>query len=122
MKAENTVLNHSCKGKVIKESGEVLPHICVSIFSQALIIETIHLGNLLAFVVSTKDGNTIWVTNFEANKESHSLNGVVTTINVVSHEEVVGIRVLPSHFEKLLEIVELTMDVSTNLKEVREQK
>jgi len=58
MKAEDVVLNNSSKRKVIEKGCEVLPHVGVSVFSQALIIEPINLGNLFGLVITSKDGNS----------------------------------------------------------------
>ena len=58
MKAEDVVLNNSSKRKVIEKGCEVLPHVGVSVFSQALIIEPINLGNLFGLMISSKDSNS----------------------------------------------------------------
>jgi hypothetical protein len=39
---------------------------------------------------------------------------VVTSIDVIAHEEVVGVGCLASYFEEFHEIMELAMDVSAN--------
>ena len=47
--------------------------------------------NLPGFVVSTEDGNSVRVSDFERDKKSHGLDGVVPTVDVVAHEEVVSV-------------------------------
>ena len=42
-------------------------------------------------MVSTEDGNSVRVSDFERDKESHRLDGVVPTVDVVAHEEVVSV-------------------------------
>ena len=89
MEAEDVVLDDCGQRKVVEESGEVLPHLGVAIFTQALVVESINLGDLLGLVVAAKNGDTVGEANLHHDKESDSLNRVVTTVNVVSHEEVI---------------------------------
>ena len=84
MKTENLVFDESSEGKVVEKVGEVFPHVGVAIFAQALVIEAIHLGDLAGFVVSTKNRNTLGVTDLEADQEGHSLDGVVASIDVIT--------------------------------------
>ena len=73
-----------------------------------------HLGELSVFVTSSKDGDSLRVAHLEGEKEGHGLNRVVSFVDVVSHEEVVGLWWLSSNLEELTEIVELSMDVSAD--------
>jgi hypothetical protein len=67
-------------------------------------------------VVSTEDGHAIRVPQLEGHKESHGLDRVVPTINIVPHEEVVGVGRVSTDSEELgqimLERVGLRMDGS----------
>jgi len=65
-------------------------------------------------VVSAQDGDTILVTELESDQEGYGLDRVVTTIDVVSHEEIVGIGRVTSNPEKLHQVVELTVNVTTD--------
>lgn len=53
VQAEDAILNYSREWKVIKKPSEVLPNISVSVLSEAFIVESINLGNLLALVISS---------------------------------------------------------------------
>ena len=46
MEAENLLLNDRSQGQVVKEISKILPHIGVAVFAEALVIETVNLGNL----------------------------------------------------------------------------
>lgn len=65
-------------------------------------------------MVSSQDGNSILESDFESDKESDSLNWIVTPIYIVSHKQVVGIWWPPSDFEQLHQIMELAMYISAN--------
>lgn len=92
VKTENVSFNNSSKRKVIEQRGEVLPNVGISVFSQAFIIESINLCNLFGLVVTSEDGNSLWISYLEANQKRNSFNGVVASVNVISHEEIVVIR------------------------------
>lgn len=55
MKAENSVVNNCSEWQVIEELGEVDPNIWVSIFAQALVVESVNLSDLTHFVVTSQN-------------------------------------------------------------------
>ena len=114
MKAEDVSFNDCGKWQVIEETGEVLPDIGITVLSQALIIESINLGDLLALVISSQDGDSAWVSDLEGDQEGNSLDWVVASINVISHEEIVVVWELSSNFEKFFKIIELSMDITAD--------
>lgn len=42
-------------------------------------------------MVTTEDGHSVGVSNFERDEESDCLDGVVPAIDVIAHEEVVSV-------------------------------
>jgi len=78
------VVDKGSKGEVVEEIGEILPYICVAIFAETLIVEPIDLCDLAGLVVATEDGDALRISNFEGYKESDSLNGIVTSINIIT--------------------------------------
>ena len=74
MKTEDLVVNQGCQGKVIEEIGEVFPDIGIAVFSQALIVEAVDLGDLARFMISSEDGDARRVSNLEGNEKCNSLN------------------------------------------------
>ena len=89
METENISIDYSGKRKVIEKRGKVLPDVGISIFSKALIVESVDLSNLLRLVVASENGDSIGVSNLESNKECDRLDGVVSSIDIVTHEQVV---------------------------------
>lgn len=92
MKTENTALDNGCQWQIIKETGKVLPNVGITIFPEAFVIKSINLSDLLALVISSKDSDSTWEPDFESNKKCYSLNRVISSIYVISHEKVVVVR------------------------------
>ena len=67
VQAEDVLLDDGGQGQVVEQAGELLPNFGITILTEALIVESIDLGNLLGLVVSTKDGDTVGITNLHAN-------------------------------------------------------
>lgn len=65
-------------------------------------------------MISSEDSNAVLEANLERDKERQSFDGVVASIDIVPHEEVVSVWGLPANFKQLPQIVELTMNVATD--------
>ena len=65
-------------------------------------------------MVTSQDSDSILIANFEGHEEGDGLYGVVTSVNVISHKEVVGVGGLATDLEQLAQVVELTVDVTAN--------
>ena len=105
MKATHLVVNEGGEGEEIKEVGEESPHIGVSVFSKALVVKAVYLCNLPRFVVPAKDCYAVPVAKLESDEQRHGFDRIIAAIDVVAHEEVIGIRRISPDAEKLREIV-----------------
>lgn len=79
-----------------------------------IIIINSHLGNLTRLVISSKNGNATGVANLECHEKCDSFQGIIATIDVVSHEKVIGFRARSPDSKQLGQIVKLPMNVATN--------
>lgn len=84
VETEDLAVDEGGKGKVVEKVGEVLPDVGVAVFAQALVVEAVDLGDLARFVVAAQDGNALRVANLQGNKEGHSLDGKVATVDIVT--------------------------------------
>ena len=55
-------------------------------------------------MVTSKDGDSVRGANLEADKKSYRLDGVIPTINVVTHEQVVVLRQVSANIKQLNQI------------------
>lgn len=84
MQTEDLVVDEGGEGEVVEEVGKVLPHICVAVLAQTLVVETVHLGDLARLVVAAENGDALRVTDLERDKERHRLDREVAAINIVA--------------------------------------
>lgn len=82
MKAEELVLDDSSKREEVEELGETFPDIWVSVFSAALIVETIDLSNLSGLVVASQYGDSIFVPDFEGDQEGDCFHTVMSLLMI----------------------------------------
>jgi len=114
VQTEDLAVHQRREGQVVKQVREVFPNVCVSVFSQALVIETIDLSDLTALMVAAKNGDATTEPHLECDEEGDGLYAVVAPVHVVPHEEIVGVWRLATDLEELHEVVELAMDVTAH--------
>ncbi len=56
-------------------------------------------------MISSQDGHSITITEFESDEQGDGFDGIVTSIDVVSHEEVVGVGRVATDAEEFREVV-----------------
>ena len=112
---EDATVHKGADRKKIEHVDTLLPDVGSAVLPHALVIKTIHLGDLPALVVSTKKRNAVGVEDLQRKQEQKRFDAVVASVDIIAHEEVIRIRTFASDKEQLLQIVELTVDVSTDL-------
>lgn len=65
-------------------------------------------------MVSSQDGYSVSEAHLKGDKKSHGLNRVVSAINIISHEQVVGVGRLATDSKQFAQVVELSVDVTTD--------
>jgi len=65
-------------------------------------------------VVASEDCQSLWEADLESDKQSDCLNRVVAAIDVITHKEIVSLRRLTTDLEQLKQVVELSVNVTTN--------
>lgn len=78
VEAEELVLNNCSEGEEIEEFSEALPHIGVAVLPAALIVKSINLGDLARFVITSQDGQSVFVAHLQRDQQRDCLHTVVT--------------------------------------------
>ena len=100
MYTKNLVIYNSRQSKIIENWCAISPYIYRSIFSEALIIKTIHLGNLSTFVISSNQCYSFRISYFKSQQQQKCFDWVISTINEITHEKVVCIWAFATNFKK----------------------
>jgi hypothetical protein len=124
------VVDKGSEGEVVEEVGEKLPDVGVAVLSQAFVVEAIHLSYLARLMVPSEDGYTLAISDLarrakreisgladtlnhgatktsdlERDEEGDGLDRVVPAVDIVAHEEVVGVRRVSTDPEQLGQVV-----------------
>lgn len=83
------IVDEGGEGQEVEQVGEEAPNVGISVFSEALVVETVYLGDLPTLVVPAQDGDALAVSELERNKQGDSFYRIVSTIDVVPHEKIV---------------------------------
>ena len=66
--AENFVVDDGCQGQEVEYLCTVPPNVHRAVFAEALVVESIHLSYLSAFVVASDQCDPVLVADFESQK------------------------------------------------------
>ena len=106
---------HDCPdAQIIEYFHLVFPSVRVAVLPHALIIKAIDAADLSGFMVAPEQGNVAWIPNLQTHQQLKSLHWIVASIDVVTHEYVVGCGDHSTLLKKLEQIVELAMDIATD--------
>ena len=85
MHAHNFLVNKCNQRHMVEALIESLPE---SNFVSSLdfVEETVDSGNGLAFVVTSKNDDLLWIPNFKSEEETDDFAGLSTSIDVITHE------------------------------------
>ena len=64
MQAEDFLFDDCSEWEVVKQICEVLPHVCIAILPEALVVKAVDLSDLSRLVIASEDGNAVFVANF----------------------------------------------------------
>ena len=84
VEAEDLVFNKSGEREEVEEIGEVFPDVCIAVFPEAFVVETVDLGDLTGLVVTAEDGDALWVADFEGDEKGDGLNGEVSAVDIIT--------------------------------------
>mmetsp|Transcript_87065 Transcript_87065/g.186627 ORF Transcript_87065/g.186627 Transcript_87065/m.186627 type:complete len:259 (-) Transcript_87065:219-995(-) len=114
MLCEDLVLHESGEWKIVKEVREALPCGLAVVLPSALVVEAVDLRDLPAFMVAAEDCNPPRKADLDAKEQGNTLDREVATIYIVPEKEVVRVGWKAADAEKLLEVMELAVDVTTD--------
>lgn len=76
-----------------------------------------YLGDLSAFMIASQQSHMRWISSLQQHEQGEGFQAVVSSVDKVPHENVVRAGNFSACLKQLEQIMELTMDVPTNLRE-----
>lgn len=113
--AEYLPIDYGRQTQIVKDLGAIAPHIGRTVFPHAFIVEAVDLRDLARFVIAADQRDAIRIADFEGEQQQKRFDAVVTAIDEIAHKQVVGFGDVAADLEQLLQVVELTVDVTADL-------
>jgi len=111
---EHLFVNDSCDGKAVEAVSEGLPQL-YAVSSLTFIIEAIDTVDGSALVVATEQEEILGILDFVGKEKANGLKTLFATIDVISQEEIVGIRREATVFKQTKKIIVLAVDITNDL-------
>ena len=90
MQTKYLVFDFSRYGQTLEQLRKQFPDEVGRVLSETFVIETVEFVDLSVFVVASKDGNSVFVFDFEQQDVEEGFHRVESAVDVITHEEVVG--------------------------------
>lgn len=111
---EDLLVNDGGNGQAVEAVGKCLPQLDV-VASLALIVETVDAVDGGTLVVAAQDEEVLGVLDLVGQEKADGLEGLLATVDVVTEEEVVGLRWEATVLEETEEVVVLAVNVTADL-------
>jgi hypothetical protein len=84
VETEDLVFDQGSEWEIVKEIGEVFPHVCIAIFAKTLVVKAVDLGDLSGFMVATKNSYALRIADLQGYEQSYGFDGEITTVNIIA--------------------------------------
>lgn len=111
---EDLLVDDSGDGKAVEAVGEGLPQLNV-VTALALVVEAVDSVDGGTLVVATEDEEVLGVLDLVGQEQANGLEGLLTSVDIVTEEEVVGLWREAAVLEETEQIVVLTVDIAADL-------
>lgn len=118
---ENLLVNDGSDGKTVEAVGKSLPQLNV-IATLALVVESIDTVDGGALVVTSEDEEVFGVLDLVGEEQADGLKRLLTSVDVITEEEVVGLGREATVLEESEKVVVLSVDITTDLKRAQTGK
>jgi hypothetical protein len=111
---EDLLVDDSGDGKAVEAIGKGLPQLDV-VATLALVVKAIDTVDRGALVVTSEDEEVFGVLDLVGEEQADGLKRLLTSVDVITEEEVVGLRREATVLEESEKIVVLSVDITTDL-------
>ena len=111
MHAQNLVVDQCRNGQAVEAVSENFPQFD-SVSALALVVKAVDTIDARTLVIASEQEEVFRELDLVGQKEANRLQGLLTTIDVIAEEEVVGIWREASVLEQAQQIIVLTMNIT----------
>jgi len=101
MHTKYLIVNNCSKSQTIEDFGTASPNVQASVLSDTFIIKSVNLSDDSALMVSSEKSNSVFISDFQSDEQQKSLDTIFSTIDIISHENVIWVRREPTNFKQL---------------------
>jgi len=114
MQAEDLVIDNGSDWEIVEEVGKNLPHVGSALLLEAFVLEALDLSDLPALVVASQNGKALPVAHLQSDECGHTLHAVESSVDLIAHEELIGVGEEAADFEEFDQVVLLSMHVTAD--------
>ena len=111
MHAQDLVVDQGSYRQAVEAVGEDFPQLD-TVAALALVIEAVNAIDRGALVVAAQQEKVLWVLYFVGQKEADCLERLLSSINVVTQEQIVGVWREPTVLKETEQVVVLSMYIA----------
>lgn len=116
MHGEDLLVDDGGNRQAVEAVGESLPQLDV-VAPLALVVETVDTVDGCALVVTAEDEEVLRVLDLVREKQADGLERLLSTVDIVTEEQVVGLRWETAVLEQAQQIIVLAVDVTADLRD-----
>lgn len=114
MHGEDFLVDDGGDWQAVEAIGEGFPELDV-VASLALVVEAVNAVDGRALVVAAEDEEVLGVLDLVGQEKADGLKGLLATVDIVTEEEVVGLRWEATVLEETEEVVVLAVNITADL-------
>lgn len=111
---ENLLINDGGNRQTVEAISKSLPQLNV-VAALALVVESIDTVDRSALVVATQNEEVLGILDLVGEQEADGLERLLATVDIITEEQVVGLRGETAVFEEAQKVVVLAVDITANL-------
>ena len=114
MHGEDLLVDDRSNWQAVEAVSEGLPQLDV-VSALALVVEPVNAVDGGTLVVAAEDEEVLWIFDLVCEEKADGLEGLLSSVDIVTQEEVVCFRWESAVLKESEEIVILAVDISANL-------
>lgn len=114
MHCEDLFVNDSCDGQTVKAVSECLPQFNIKT-TLAFVVKSVNTIDTCTLVVAAKDKEVLRILDLIGKQEADRLETLLSSVHIVTQEEIVSFWREASVFKQTKQVVVLTVNITCGI-------